>query len=145
MARLPASSESHQQLRRHGLLPSKTRVAIYEWLTMHPVHPNVDTVFSALRPDFPTLSRTTVYNVLHAFVEKGLAEKVRSEDGELRYDGNPSAHAHFKCLQCGALTDLATLPETLPETLGLPKGFQTHTTAVTVWGRCASCAEAHSR
>jgi Fe2+ or Zn2+ uptake regulation protein len=146
MARtLPSSSATHQKLREHGLHPSKARVAIYEWLTTHPVHPTVDVVFNALRPHISTLSRTTVYNVLHAFVECGLAEKVHSEDLELRYDGNPVGHAHFKCTQCGSLTDLDLIPNSVPRTVGLPAGFIPRTTAVTLWGLCKKCANKHLR
>lgn len=145
MARLPSASVTHQKLREHGLQPSKARVAIYEWLTSHPVHPTVDVVYSALRPHMQTLSRTTVYNVLHAFVECGLAEKVHSEDLELRYDGNISRHAHFKCTQCGALTDLGPIPEAVSQEVGLPDGFLPRTTAVTLWGLCPKCAMKHLR
>lgn len=140
MARLPLSSETHQLLREHGLQPSKTRVAIYEWLVMHPVHPTVDVVFNALRPQIATLSRTTVYNVLHAFVERGLADKVHSEDLELRYDGNTKQHAHFKCTHCGTLLDLQEVPTDVSQQVGLPTGYVPHSTAVTMWGYCAQCA-----
>ena len=145
MARLPSSSVTHQKLREHGLQPSKARVAIYEWLTSHPVHPTVDVVYNALRSHLSTLSRTTVYNVLHAFVECGLADKVHSEDLELRYDGNTSCHAHFKCTQCGSLTDLDSIPDSVPQEVGLPKGYLTRTTAVTLWGLCPKCSIKHLR
>ena len=145
MARLPSSSVTHQKLREYGLQPSKARVAIYEWLTLHPVHPTVDVVYNALRPHLQSLSRTTVYNVLHAFVECGLADKVHSEDLELRYDGNTTQHAHFKCTRCGALVDLDDIPTSVPEAVGLPKGFQPHSTAVTMWGFCAQCALKNGR
>lgn len=140
MARLPSSSASHLKLREHGLHPSKARVAIYEWLALHPVHPTVDVVYNALKKHLPTLSRTTVYNVLHAFVDCGLADKIHTEDTELRYDGNTSQHAHFKCTRCGKLVDLDDIPSTVPASVGLPPGFQPHTTAVTMWGTCATCA-----
>jgi Fe2+ or Zn2+ uptake regulation protein len=139
MARLPSASSSHQILREHGLHPSKTRVAIYEWLTNHPIHPTVDVVFNALRKSITTLSRTTVYNALHAFVECGLADKVHTEDLELRYDSNMNNHAHFKCTKCGALTDLDVVPNSVSNEVGLPEGYLTRTTSVTLWGLCPQC------
>ncbi|MBQ9693255.1 MAG: transcriptional repressor [Kiritimatiellae bacterium] len=141
MAELPSSSVTHQKLRDHGLQPSKARVTIYEWLMKNPVHPTVEVIYNALRPQLPSLSRTTVYNVLHAFVERGLADKVHSEDLELRYDGNISQHAHFKCTQCGELRDLMDIPDSVSIEVGLPNGFEPHTTAVTLWGFCARCAK----
>lgn len=139
MAHLPSASSSHQVLREHGLQPSKTRVAIYEWLVKHPVHPTVDVVYNALRKTHPTLSRTTVYNVLHAFVDRGLADKVHTEDLELRYDGNTMSHAHFKCTMCGTLTDLDVVPNSISAKVGLPEGYLTHTTSITLWGLCPKC------
>lgn len=133
-------SELHRKLREHGLSPSAPRVAIYEWLLTHPVHPTIDTIYKALRPKMASLSRTTVYNVLHALVEVGLAEKVHSEDLELRYDGNIAPHAHFKCRLCGAVTDLGAIPSTVATEVGLPQGFQAESASVTLWGHCPACA-----
>ena len=137
----PAIQEIKAILRAHGLSPSAPRVAIYTWLRAHEVHPTVDAIYQAPRPEIATLSRTTVYNVLHAFVEKGLAKAVRTEDLELRYDGNTTNHAHFKCTRCGALADLGMIPPSLPKSVKLPAGCKPETTAVTFWGLCAQCAE----
>lgn len=129
-------------LRAHGLTPSAPRVAIYAWLKEHPTHPTVDEIYRALRPGMGTLSRMTVYNVLHAFVEHGLADKVRTEDLELRYDGDTSPHAHFKCTACGALSDLGPIPGGALAEVGLPKGCEVSATALTAWGLCPACAAA---
>ncbi|MEG2414740.1 MAG: Fur family transcriptional regulator [Kiritimatiellia bacterium] len=127
-------------LRLSGLQPSTPRVVIYEWLMAHPVHPTVDTLYCTLRPTMPSLSRTTVYNVLHALVEHQLADKVCTEDLELRYDGNTLPHAHFKCTQCGTVMDLEKLPDELPG-VQLPQGCKANKVAVTVWGLCPKCAK----
>ena len=127
-------------IRAHGLTPSAPRVAIYRWLVSHPVHPTVDTIFSALRPKMKTLSRTTVYNVLHAFVECGLAAKVHTEDTELRYDGNTHPHVHFRCTQCGCLMDLADISDTVLTHTGLPAGAKVTSAALNLWGLCPACA-----
>ncbi len=129
-------------LRAHGLTPSAPRTAIYGWLLEHPTHPTVDAVYRALRPTMKTLSRTTVYNVLHAFVEHGLADKVRTEDLELRYDGNTAPHAHFKCTGCGALLDLGAIPEGALAQAGLPEGCRVDASALTAWGLCPACVGA---
>ena len=50
------------RLRACGLTPSGPRVAIYAWLRGNAAHPTIDQIFRALRPDHPSLSRTTVYN-----------------------------------------------------------------------------------
>ena len=98
----PATQDLAATLRAHGLSPSAPRLAILRWLLDHPEHPTIDEIYRALHPTMRSLSRTTVYNVLHAFVGHGLAAKVRTEDLELRYDGCAAPHAHFKCTRCGA-------------------------------------------
>ncbi len=104
------------------------------------MHPTVDTIYRALRPEMASLSRATVYNTLRAFVDCGLAIKVHSEDSELRYDGNPMPHAHFKCTACGTLVDLGALPKRTLITIGLPEDSEVQTVALTVWGRCPACS-----
>ena len=47
-----------------GIRPSIQRIAVYGYLCEHPVHPDVETVYDALNPIYPTLSKTTVYNTL---------------------------------------------------------------------------------
>ena len=129
------------RLRACGLAPSGPRMAIYAWLRANPIHPTIDQIFRALRPANPSLSRTTVYNVLHAFVACGLAGKVRTEDLELRYDGCAEPHAHFKCTRCGAILDLEGLPRNLAQRVGLPKECRAQAAAVTFWGLCPNCAD----
>lgn len=137
----PAAQDFAATLRAHGLAPSAPRVAILRWLAGHPTHPTVDEVYRALHPTMPSLSRTTVYNVLHAFVACGLAGKVRTEDLELRYDGCAEPHAHFKCTRCGAILDLERLPRNLAQRVGLPKECRAQAAAVTFWGLCPNCAD----
>lgn len=137
----PSPAEIKALLRSRRLSPSAPRVAIYAWLCTHEAHPTVDDIFRALRPEIPTLSRTTVYNVLHAFVEKRLANAVRTEDLELRYDGKVTRHAHFKCTACGALCDIGEIPATLAKRLSVPEGFAAEDVSVTLWGLCKACAE----
>lgn len=138
-------SETRKTLREHGLSPSAPRVAIYDWLCANPVHPTVDGIYKALRPSHPTLSRTTVYNVLHAFVARGLADAVRTEDLELRYDGNVHPHAHFKCTACGKVEDLEGIPRGIATKVGISKQYIVRSTALTLWGLCPDCAAAQKQ
>ena len=53
-----------QKLNDAGIRPSVQRVAIYAYLCQHPVHPDIETIYADLAPDYATLSKTTVYNTL---------------------------------------------------------------------------------
>ena len=57
-------------LKDHDIKPSYQRMKIFQYLLDNHVHPTVDTIYKALCPEIPTLSKTTVYNTLNLFVEK---------------------------------------------------------------------------
>lgn len=79
---------------------------IFEYLLEHRNHPTVDTIYKALAPEIPTLSKTTVYNTLNLFMEKEIAKVIVIEENETRYDVDTSVHGHFKCEECGKIEDL---------------------------------------
>ncbi len=90
----------------NNISPSFHRLKIYQYLMDNPIHPTVDTIFSGIIHQIPTLSKTTVYNTLKLFVEKGLAQSISIEDNEVRYDATVDFHGHFKCVRCGDIYDL---------------------------------------
>ncbi len=121
-----------------GMRASGPRQAIYQWLIEHPVHPTVDEIYQALRPSMDTLSRTTVYNVLYALVEKGLVVQLHCDDHEARFEAKIAPHAHFKCKICGALVDL---PLCNIDLAPIPSGYEIESTAITYFGRCPKCSQ----
>lgn len=92
-------------LLQHNIRPSSQRVRIYHYLYNNKNHPSADQIYLALNPEIPTLSKTTVYNTLKLFTEKGIVKKVQIEDHEVRFDADTIPHGHFKCIGCGNLFD----------------------------------------
>lgn len=90
----------------HGIKPSLQRIMIYEHLYKNRNHPTVDNIYSALAPQIPTLSKTTVYNTLKLFVSNRVATVINIGENEARYDADTSVHGHFKCKECGGLFDV---------------------------------------
>ncbi|HOL22125.1 MAG TPA: transcriptional repressor, partial [bacterium] len=82
------------------------RIKILEYLIENRIHPSADDIYKKLLPEIPTLSKTTVYNTLKAFVDKGLISMVTTEEDEVKYDYSEEPHLHFKCKSCGALYDI---------------------------------------
>ena len=126
-----------EKLSEKNIRPSLQRMAVYGFLVENPIHPTVDTIYQALHPEIPTLSKTTVYNTLKQLVDCGLVQTVTIEDGELRYDADISNHLHFKCIKCGIVFDVfkeITLPENL-----LPEGFVVSKKQTNIWGTCSNC------
>lgn len=99
--------EAKDRLRKAGIKPSIQRMAIMEYLIKHPTHPTADIIFNDLYPSMPTLSKTTVYNTLKLLSEQGAILSINIDEKNIRYDGDISNHAHFKCKRCGCVYDLS--------------------------------------
>lgn len=93
-------------LLKYGIKPSVQRMAIMEYLLSHKTHPTAEEIFHSLSPSIPTLSKTTVYNTLKLFSEKGAALCLNIDEKNARFDGDISRHIHFICKGCGCIHDL---------------------------------------
>lgn len=130
--------QSHQYLRQFSIKPSVQRSAVMNFLMKNRIHPTIDEIYMALVPTMPTLSKTTVYNTLDLFVEKGAVQALVIDGRNARYDVNISAHGHFMCKSCGKIYDVFDLDASmfkLPETTD----FKIDSVDVSYFGVCKSC------
>lgn len=110
-------------LSRCRIKPSVHRIAVLRNLKQRYDHPTADMIYHALHPEMPTLSKTTVYNVLKLLAEKGAIQTLTIDEKNVRFDGNITPHAHFQCRVCETVYDLPTdtgfpvTPSDLPELL----------------------------
>ncbi len=125
-------------LREHGVRPLNHRVAVYEYLAQHPVHPTADEIFTELKKSMASISRTTVYNVLHLLTEKRVITPIKIDSKELRFDANTTPHVHFLCESCNKVFDLETVDS--QAILTVPEGFKVHDVALYASGTCPSCS-----
>ena len=95
-----------KRLLLHNIKPSQQRIAVMQYLMDVKTHPTADMIYSALSPAMPTLSRTTIYNTLKLLSEQGAITSLNIDDKNVRYDGDITIHAHFRCKQCGGIYDL---------------------------------------
>ncbi|MBQ9631013.1 MAG: transcriptional repressor [Treponema sp.] len=134
----------HTTLANAGIRPSVQRVAVYSFLCEHPEHPTVETLYASLSPQYPTLSKTTIYNTLKLFESKHLVRTLKIEDDKLRFDADTQPHLHFKCEKCGKLFDVYDnndLPAFILKCNDLiPEGFTMSKMQVNLWGTCRDCA-----
>jgi len=93
-------------LKEHGIPPSLQRIKILEYLHNFKTHPTADMIYQALVDEMPTLSKTTVYNTLKAFAEKGVIVELSLFENEVRYEYDTTPHIHFKCIKCGKIYDI---------------------------------------
>jgi Fe2+ or Zn2+ uptake regulation protein len=93
-------------LQDHGVQPSAQRVAVGEYVLSTDDHPSADDVWQKVRKSFPMISRATVYNTLHLFVEKGLLREFVLAEGKVVFDPNVQPHHHFIDEPTGAIYDV---------------------------------------
>lgn len=126
-------------LQSHGIRPSLHRMAVYKYLMEERNHPSADIVYRELHKSIPTLSKTTVYNILKLFIEHGLVKELFIERGESRFDGDISLHSHFICNKCGRIFDFFPEKEQLGNLMSdfLPeKDFVVNSFQITISGSC---------
>ncbi|MCQ2192800.1 MAG: transcriptional repressor [Paludibacteraceae bacterium] len=133
--------KTQEYLSAHGIRPSAQRIAIMNYLLTHKTHPTVDEIYTALHPELPTLSKTTLYNTLKLFYDKNVTLMLTLDERQTRFDGNVEPHAHFQCNVCGKVFDI--MMEELPELKNVCKHKIGELTISTIElnyrGECASC------
>jgi Fur family transcriptional regulator, peroxide stress response regulator len=95
-----------EKLSRAGLKATQQRMVVYQALlqTMNQ-HPTAERIYEIVRPQNPSISLGTVYKTLDIFVSNGLAGKVASDAGYMRYDVNVEQHSHIYCTNTQEIID----------------------------------------
>src|SRR3954466_484984 len=93
-------------LEEHGIQPSAHRVAVAEYVLTTKDHPSADRVWARVRQRFPMISRATVYNTLHLFVEKKLLRELYLAADSVVFDPNMERHHHLIDEETGRIHDV---------------------------------------
>lgn len=117
-----------------NIRPSAQRIAVTGYLMTHSTHPTAEDIYNALLPDYPTLSRTTVYNTLKCLAKAGKIIVLDIDPLTQHFDGNTDDHAHFMCNCCSKIYDIELTNSPSP-----PKGFAVDETHVAFKGTCCEC------
>lgn len=138
MNRTLSKSELKDLMTDAGIRPSLQRLAVLDYLAGCHCHPSADEIYAALEPDYPTLSRTTVFNTLRVMVEKGLVNDVDISAEMTRYDfARRTPHAHFQCRKCRRIFDV---PFDMAA-LTAPGGFDCDNVNLYFKGICPECRD----
>lgn len=137
----PMSNE--QLLRSRGLRVTNTRKAVLQLLQGSGKALSQADVERSL----PELAdRVTLFRVLQAFEDSGLAHRVQDAHGVSRFavcadtcsgGHHRDVHAHFRCLVCGDVYCLD--PVGLPK-VSIPKGFKLKESQLHLEGSCSACS-----
>ena len=93
-------------LKQNQLKITPQRLTIMKYLDEHRTHPTADRIYSDLKQNNPSLSKTTVYNSLDTLQNHNIIQSITISPSELRYDFKKSMHHHFLCKRCGDIIDI---------------------------------------
>lgn len=129
-----------RRLEAHGIKPSVPRLAIMQYLIDHDTHPTVEDVYQGLCKELPTLSRTTVYNTLRMFSERGAAILITIDERRVCYDSVREHHSHFLCKKCGKVFNMPSSSIDPPKPrAGVDEGFRIDEVQIYYKGLCKDC------
>lgn len=105
-------------------------------------HLSIDEIYSAIKENYASISKTTVYRNVRQLAEAGTIKQVVLEDGLERYDLNVHEHYHFTCTACHVIYDVE-LDGVLdfPQYIGKKYGFTTEKINLSFTGVCDSCTK----
>ena len=134
-------------IRKAGLKVTLPRVKVLEMLgSAEARHLTAEEVYRLLREQGEDISLATVYRVLTQFVDVGLAERHRFEEGQAVFELNRGDHHdHIICQQCGRVEEFfdATI-ERHQQSVAEQKGFVVDDHALIIYGRCTKPDCPHS-
>ncbi|HPW17047.1 MAG TPA: transcriptional repressor [Candidatus Aminicenantes bacterium] len=114
------------------------KMAIDAYLAGNREHPCAEEIHEALRPRFPTMSLSTVYNELHRLQREGRVHEVAIGSGKARFDPDSRPHHHLVCVECRAVVDIERSFD-LALGPGDARGFRVLHHHVGFYGLCPDC------
>ncbi len=118
---------------------SKQRQAVLDVVNNSCDHPTAETILFRCKDLVPTINLATVYRNLACLVELGLIKKISQEGGD-RYDKTLIKHAHFKCCNCGCLTDVNDVDfNSIISNIEEKFAFKIDDTNLLFSGKCEKC------
>ncbi len=89
-----------------GLRVTPQRQAILKLLDGNRTHPSADSIYQAVRREYPGISFATVYNTLSKLARAGKVQELDIDPSKKRFDPNTASHHHFYCTVCGQVVDI---------------------------------------
>ena len=134
-------------LKQAGLRITPQRRAVCRALVESHEHPTAQALFDQLLPEFPALSRATVYNTLRTLVDAGLVQELGTAgDGAIHYDADASPHVNLICTRCHRVedfTDVSLAP--IARRVAQDSGYQLRGARVAYYGLCPRCQKTKDR
>ena len=92
-------------LNSHGYKATPQRLAIFKIIFKRKDHPTAENIHSELMKKFPSVSLSTVYQVLHLLEDIGQVTELKFTGQSSRFETNKTPHLNLVCPICGKIED----------------------------------------
>ena len=128
-------------LRSAGLRVTRPRLTVAEALAELGGHHSADEILEHLEASGTPLPRASVYNVLDALVDAGIAVPALPGPGRALYELRGEEHDHFYCTECDAVSNVVLTECLAEDNRSEPEQAAVLTDVAVVYrGICAICA-----
>lgn len=131
-------------LRTNGYKVTPQRLAVYEAIDNNMTHPNAETIYQQLQPQYPSMSLATVYKTMEIFAKIGVVKILQCGEDAHRYDYNTAEHAHIRCVKCNNVFDVDIDEATLAAEAEKQTGFTVSGVSLSFLGVCKNCRKAEA-
>lgn len=90
----------------NGMRVTPQRIAIFKEVAQSCEHPDVETVYEAVKIKMPNVSMDTVYRTMASLEELGMIFRVDNQLPKARFDADKTPHHHFICTECNEVYDI---------------------------------------
>ncbi len=94
-------------LKQYGINATLQRIIVLEYLHNTDSHPSVEKIYNDLQEKYPSITLSTIYNIVELFAKKGIIRKIYTPNGPARYDGRIDPHFHIYNEDTNEIYDIA--------------------------------------
>jgi Fe2+ or Zn2+ uptake regulation protein len=127
------------RLREAGLKLTPQRVVVITELVNDKSHPSAIDICRKSREKIPSLSLSTVYNILGLLKKNKLIKELEFEGMDNRYEADTRNHLNLVCSACGKIEDFALHLPVPIEVVQKETGFKALETRIEYYGLCKDC------
>jgi len=99
--------KSKELLKQYGINATLQRIIVLDYLLNTDKHPSVEDIYKDLEKQYPSITLSTIYNIVELFARKGIIRKLYTANGPARYDARLDPHFHIYDEQTKQIYDLA--------------------------------------
>jgi len=132
-----------EKLNSKNLKATPQRIAIYDYLIQNRNHPNAETIYAALKTEYPAMSLATVYKTVASLRDVGLVQEINVGEDSFRYDAFTDDHAHVICRHCHKVYDYEQNVDVAQSVREIESRFDVAVDACKMffYGTCTECAK----